>query len=236
MPVLIQHENDSTSYAPHTDDSVDQVGNMQAFLKTKICIWTTAEWSSEADNARRHKKRTMSVPSKSRPPLRLSTSLPSMWNFWPWRQEKIDTRFPAVIQPRRSYQGDIKGVRDTETEGTTRAGHGQRMRQEHWDWGHEKGEWSGKWAGTPVTEVMRMVNSQERGQEHRHRGHEKGEWSRHTPSTAFRHLPPNSARFSYATEGALFISAQLSTDAVSALRKVWVLIWLQKQPSAPALT
>ena len=27
-----------------------------------------------------------------------------------------------------------------------------------------------------------------------------------------------------ATEGALFISAQLSTDAVSALRKVWVLI------------
>ena len=46
----------------------------------------------------------------------------------------------------------------------------------------------------------------------------------HTPSTAFRHLPSNSARFSYATEGALFISAQLSTDAVTALRKVWVLI------------
>ena len=46
----------------------------------------------------------------------------------------------------------------------------------------------------------------------------------HTPSTAFRHLPPNSARFSYATEGALFISAQLSSDAVSALRKVRVLI------------
>ena len=37
-----------------------------------------------------------------------------------------------------------------------------------------------------------------------------------TPSTAFWHLPPNSARFSYATEGALFISAQLSTDLVSA--------------------
>ena len=36
----------------------------------------------------------------------------------------------------------------------------------------------------------------------------------------FRHLPPNSARFSYATEGVLFISAQLSTDAVSALRKI----------------
>ena len=38
----------------------------------------------------------------------------------------------------------------------------------------------------------------------------------HTLSIAFRHLPPNSARFSYATEGALFISAQLSSDAVSA--------------------
>ena len=49
----------------------------------------------------------------------------------------------------------------------------------------------------------------------------------HTPSTAFRHLPPNSARFGYATEGALFISPQLSTDAVSTLRKVWVLIKLQ---------
>ena len=46
-------------------------------------------------------------------------------------------------------------------------------------------------------------------------------------STAFRHLPPNSARFSYATEGTLFISAQLSTDAVSALRKVWVLLTLR---------
>ena len=46
----------------------------------------------------------------------------------------------------------------------------------------------------------------------------------HTPSIAFRHLPPNSARFGYATEGALFISAQVLTDAVSALRKVWVLL------------
>ena len=50
----------------------------------------------------------------------------------------------------------------------------------------------------------------------------------HTPSIAFRHLPPNSARICYATEGTLFISAQLSTDAVSALRKVWVLIMLNK--------
>ena len=49
---------------------------------------------------------------------------------------------------------------------------------------------------------------------------------------AFRHLPPNSARFGYATEGAFFISAQLFTDAVSALRKVRVLIRLWKQPSA----
>ena len=47
----------------------------------------------------------------------------------------------------------------------------------------------------------------------------------HTPSAAFRHLPPNSATFGYATDGALFISAQLSTDdAVSALRKDPVLI------------
>ena len=52
----------------------------------------------------------------------------------------------------------------------------------------------------------------------------------------FRHLPPNSARFTYATEAALFISAQLSSDAVSALRKVRVLIRLWKQPSAQART
>ena len=48
----------------------------------------------------------------------------------------------------------------------------------------------------------------------------------HTPSIAFRHLPPNSASFSYATEGALFISAQLSSDAGNTLQKVPVLIWL----------
>ena len=56
----------------------------------------------------------------------------------------------------------------------------------------------------------------------------------HTPSIAFRHLPPNSARFGYATEGALFISTQLSTDAASAFWKVWVLIWLWNQPSTQA--
>ena len=38
-----------------------------------------------------------------------------------------------------------------------------------------------------------------------------------SPSIAFWHIPANSARFSYATEGALFISAQLSTDVVSTL-------------------
>ena len=48
-------------------------------------------------------------------------------------------------------------------------------------------------------------------------GHRKSLRWKHTPSVAFRHLPPNSARFSYATEGAFFISAQLSSDAVSAL-------------------
>ena len=48
----------------------------------------------------------------------------------------------------------------------------------------------------------------------------------HTQTIAFRHHPPNSARFGYATEGALFISTQLSTDADSTLLKVRVLIWL----------
>ena len=48
----------------------------------------------------------------------------------------------------------------------------------------------------------------------------------HTPSIAFRYLPPNSIRFGYTTERALFISTQLSTDEVSALRKVRELIWL----------
>ena len=58
----------------------------------------------------------------------------------------------------------------------------------------------------------------------------------YTPSIAFRHLPPNSARFSYATEGALFITMQLSTDAVNTLQMVRVLIRLLKQPSAKACT
>ena len=58
----------------------------------------------------------------------------------------------------------------------------------------------------------------------------------YTPSIAFQHLPPNSARFSYATEGALFITMQLSTDAVNTLQMVRVLIRLLKQPSAKACT
>ena len=58
----------------------------------------------------------------------------------------------------------------------------------------------------------------------------------HTPSIAFRHFAPNSARIGYATEGALFISARLSTDAVSTFRKVWVAVRLWKQHSALART
>ena len=53
----------------------------------------------------------------------------------------------------------------------------------------------------------------------------------HTPSSAFWHLPPNSARTGYAKEGALFISVQLPTDDVSALPKVWVLIRLCQRQS-----
>ena len=48
------------------------------------------------------------------------------------------------------------------------------------------------------------------------------------------HLPPNSARIGYATEGALFVSMQLSANTVSALSKVWVLIRLWKQHSVQA--
>ena len=39
-----------------------------------------------------------------------------------------------------------------------------------------------------------------------------GQHQCHAPCLAFRHLPPNSARTGYASERALFISAQLSTD------------------------
>ena len=56
-----------------------------------------------------------------------------------------------------------------------------------------------------------------------------------TPSVAFRHLSPNSARTGYAAEGAFFIFVQLSTDAVTALRKVWVLITLRASLSGTLL-
>ena len=40
------------------------------------------------------------------------------------------------------------------------------------------------------------------------------------PSVAFWHLPSNSARIGFATEGALLISARLSADAAITLGKV----------------
>ena len=51
-----------------------------------------------------------------------------------------------------------------------------------------------------------------------------GHRNTHTPSLAFRYFPPNSATTGYVTEGALFVSVQLSSDVVSTLQKVWVLI------------
>ena len=56
----------------------------------------------------------------------------------------------------------------------------------------------------------------------------------HTPSIVFWDHLPNSARIGYATEGALFVSMQLSANTVSALSKVWVLIRLWKQHSVQA--
>ena len=47
---------------------------------------------------------------------------------------------------------------------------------------------------------------------------------RHTPNIAFRHFLSNSVRTGYSTEGAGNFFAQLSTDAVSAHRRVLVLI------------
>ena len=49
----------------------------------------------------------------------------------------------------------------------------------------------------------------------------------HILSIAVRHFPPNSARTGYVTEGALFITVQLSTNVVSALWKVWILVRLR---------
>ena len=47
-----------------------------------------------------------------------------------------------------------------------------------------------------------------------------GQGRAHTPSTAFRHLPPNSARFGYATEGVLFIRPS-DLGAVNTQGFVW---------------
>ena len=45
-------------------------------------------------------------------------------------------------------------------------------------------------------------------------------------SIIFRHLPPNSARTGYTTQGELlYLRADVYTDAVSNLRKVWVYIY-----------
>ena len=55
----------------------------------------------------------------------------------------------------------------------------------------------------------------------------------HTPSIAFRHLPPNSARFGYATEGAFFISTQLSNDTLNTGIIILVVIVYNLSPSSP---
>ena len=50
-------------------------------------------------------------------------------------------------------------------------------------------------------------------------------WLRHSRDTlslrAAVHLPPNCGTSGYATQGTLSVSVQLSTDAVSALRRAW---------------
>ena len=60
-------------------------------------------------------------------------------------------------------------------------------------------------------------------------------YSEHAPNIAFRDLPL-SGTGGYATDWALFISAQLSTDAGSALQRAWVLIRVCKQQSVKART
>ena len=55
----------------------------------------------------------------------------------------------------------------------------------------------------------------------------------HTPSIAFRHLPPNSARFGYATEGAFFISTQLSSDDLNTGIIILVVTVYNLSPSSP---
>ena len=65
----------------------------------------------------------------------------------------------------------------------------------------------------------------------------RDQMKRHTPNIAFRQLPLNLAIIAgHATERALSTSAQLSTDAVGALRKVWVVRRLCKQHRVQAHT
>ena len=80
------------------------------------------------------------------------------------------------------------------------------------------------------TQKYKICSSENRSKFYKVHWLKPGEGRNYTPSIAFRHLPPSSARTGYATERSLeiFISAQLSTDAVSALRKVWVLLRLWK--------
>ena len=47
-----------------------------------------------------------------------------------------------------------------------------------------------------------------------------GDEGTHTPNIAFRHLPPDSARFSSATEGVLFISAEVSRFGLALSRYI----------------
>ena len=71
-----------------------------------------------------------------------------------------------------------------------------------------------------VSHIQYYIRRVERETEREGRGRHAG----FTPSIAFRHLPPNSCRISYATEGALFISAQLS-ERVRVLIKLQTLVY-----------
>ena len=70
-----------------------------------------------------------------------------------------------------------------------------------------------------------------RGTLYRHLPPNCQNWLHHWRGTLYRHLSPKSARTGYTTGRSLFISAQMSTSAVSSLQKVWVLIRLWKQHS-----
>ena len=76
---------------------------------------------------------------------------------------------------------------------------------------------AGRHAGTQTLESDRQTDRQAGGvaESRRQAGTHAG---KQTVRIAFGHLPPNSAIFGYATQGALFISAHLTAYAVSALR------------------